>query len=853
MSERKGDYLSTLNSKNGVCTGRKQLFISWSGETGKKAADIIYEWIDSIYEDVNEHVFLSTKIKPGRQGCFEIMDALNICKKGFFILTRERISSPWVHFEAGAISKANNLNSVIPILVDIKRESLGTGPLSVFQSNCAFNFDDLENLILSTGYEFGWIQRASYLDGRQAICNRFQKKITQFLEDVVPEPVLSELYQNCKNYTSCCIYENSGCLAHLDENTFFSIRKIAVESARGQLVIAGPSLTEAIGRGRTNNRSLRGALIDGISEKRITDIKLLLTDLSMFDSVCTESNEAISRVMASLNVLKNELFPICDEYMCDISVYFLPLHSVDHVVLTHKYMLYRSTKLWTSNGEYKGEFILYQNTGVQSEYSVQYSYLSKLMELCTKINLEIDTVSNYLDSYISKEIKEWRKSITHGCYSPYEGRSGELKYIHLYKLYDSQLTHYVACDWNGPDRSELRFVPSKQIKNRTDLFNSRNLLGDDTQRYLVDYIQKTEDLLRGVVEKYSTASVKGEKISDACIYPSLDLGFPNNSVRLAGGFATGMLVTWKCGTPIVPVDATVNVCSSSVFELPETYNINQTSEDFTKHIELIINDATKAGYAFNFASGNHFFMIAEDEEGKKYLVLHSSAQEFKDSYIGLYPVKGNWYSEKIRTYPSPYVHGERYIRYLKGDDAIFFISLAKKLEEMNVQIHKYFADKMDAKKCRLLEHSTYHHYYMPTESSIAIGTFVEEPGTIVPIFSAPRKEICLFEVDREQNWTIQLGGRPKCLIPHGWGQAISGRIDTAVDYIGQKFTITVNDHTYEHNLSEEKQIKCAEKRIREFTSCKEFFDKQCFIHGRIVKTLTPRFLYCDSIKGRVDE
>lgn len=827
----------------------KSLFISWSGTIGKKVADLIYDWIGRCYKNVISNVFFSKRIEPGRQGFTEIMNSLEKCEKGIFIITRECMNSPWIHFEAGAISKAKGTSWVIPIYVDIDREALGDDPLTEFQSDFSFCYNDLEKLIFYIGNTLSWNRVDSYIN----ITDDIQKKIDNLAKQIRPDPVILKLHQGCENHSNCYISEISGCLAHLDENSFFDIRRTVVENAEGELIIAGPSLSEAIGRGSSNNRSLRGIIENRVVDKKITSIKFLLTDLAMMESYSTESNEAITRVMGSLNVLKNELFYICDKNECNISVYFMPLHNIDHVVLTEKYMLYRSTKLWTSNGEYKGEFVLYQKGGKQSEYAVQHAYLEKLMELCTKINLDIDSVKNSRDSYVSREIKEWRRNIKqNGGHTIYNEHPGELEYIHLYKLYYSQLTHYIACDWNGPNHSELQFKPSNQIRNVEALFDSDVLLNDNTQRYLLGYIKETESLLQGVVNKYSTVSVNGEKLSDAHIFPSLDLGLPNNSVRLAGGFATGMLVTWKCGTPIVPVDATVNVCSSSVFELPDSYNMNQTSEEFQHNIEEMMQEATQAGYSFNFASGNHFLMIAEDEEGKKYLVLHSSAKEFKESYIGLYPVEGNWYSEKIRTYPTPYVHGKRYIRYLKGEDATFFISLAKKLEEVNVQIHKYFATIMSAQKCNLLERSTYHHYYMPTDSSIAIGTFVEEPGTTVPIFSAPQKAICLYKVDTEQNWTIQLGGRPKCLIPHGWGQAISGRIDIGVDYSEKRFTINVNNKPYEHDLSKRESIKCSEKQIRQYNSCKEFLENQKVIRGRIVKTLVPKYLYCDTEKGRVE-
>lgn len=598
----------------------KRLFISWSGTSGEKVANLIYEWIGEIYKNVEDNVFLSSKIKPGQQGFTEIMNALEKCTKGFFIMTQARVRSPWIHFEAGAIYKANAKNCVIPIYVDVKRESLEDDPLTEFQSKYSFCYRDLDNLISNIGKELGWSLNNTF--DKNVIQDKFEEKVNDLMVEVLPDPVMSMLYQNSQKHFTCHISETSGCLAHLDENTFFGIRRRVVENAKGELIIAGSSLTDALSPGSTNNRSLRGVIGDGVRDKRITSIKLLLTDLSMFESYCTESNGAINRVMDSLNMLKNDLFHVCDKNMCDISVYFLPLHNVEHVVLTEKYMLYRSTKLWTNKGEYKGEFILYKNMGGQSEYAVQYTYLKKLMELCTKINFDIDTMKNSQDPYISKEIKNWRRSIwQNGGHTISSENQGELKHIHLYKLYPSQLMHYIACDWNGPNYSELRFMPNAQISSTGDLFDSRMLLDDSTQRYLLRYIKETETLLRGVMEKYSTASINGERLSDAYIYPSLDLGFPNNPVRLAGGFATGMLVIWKCGTPIVPVDATVNVCSSSVFELPDNYNMNKTSEEFKHDIEKLMQGATQEGYGFNFASGNHFLMLAEDEDNKKYLVF----------------------------------------------------------------------------------------------------------------------------------------------------------------------------------------------------------------------------------------
>ena len=71
-------------------------------------------------------------------------------------------------------------------------------------------------------------------------------------------------------------------------------------------------------------------------------------------------------------------------------------------------------------------------------------------------------------------------------------------------------------------------------------------------------------------------------------------------------------------------------------------------------------------------------------------VMHSSVKEFKDSYMGLYPVEENWFSDSIRTYHD----NGRYLRYIKDEDARQFAAYAHKLEQYNVQIHKWYAEQI---------------------------------------------------------------------------------------------------------------------------------------------------------------
>lgn len=413
--------------------------------------------------------------------------------------------------------------------------------------------------------------------------------------------------------------------------------------------------------------------------------------------------------------------------------------------------------------------------------------------------------------------------------------------ILLGNIIKSQIVNDISADWEMKENIDGEFRGTEDIKIYEDLFNPENLLNDDTQKILLPYIKETKELFEKTIKEYDSQR------SEFLIFPSLDLGFPNNVQRLAGGFATGMLVMWKCGTPIIPVDATVNVCSSSVFEI-DNFNTDMEDDDFKKYIEYIMFKATRGnGYSFSFDSGNHFLMIAQDINSKQlYLVLHSSANGFKNSYIGLYPVEDNWYSDYIRV---AFGSNARYIRFIKDYSAVHFIENAHKLEKYNVQIHKWFADYISNNNSST-KGKTFHHYYMPTDSSIAIGTYVEEPNKIVPLFSDVGKDIYMFKIGKD-NWKIRLGGREVCLVPHGWGQVIDNVKSVVVDNENKILRID----NYEYTIDSKSRIQNGiNKHVRKFKDGEEFLEKgKAMIKGEIVQTLRPIYLYCSKAKGKVNE
>lgn len=461
----------------------------------------------------------------------------------------------------------------------------------------------------------------------------------------------------------------------------------------------------------------------------------------------------------------------------------------------------------------------------------------------------------------------------------YLRKSKKLKgQIIMHKLYRSQLISDLHSTWdprfrsfsaeiNWGDEGESGFFNPDKLDGKIDspdkLYDASNLLNDDTQKILLPYIKETEHLLNGMVKRY-------DKCGEAHIFPSLDVGFPNNILRLAGGFATGMLVVWKSGTPLVPVDTTVNVCSSSYYEFDESALKGRKVSDFfnQKIIQNIINKGSvKEGLAFSFNTGNHFILLSKSRNtGHYFLVLHSSAKQYKDTYLGLYPKPHNWYSNLIKTYQEK--GSDRYIHYLKDDEALRFISIARSLNEQNRDIHNWFASEIFG-DIKPIQQKTYHHYGMPTDYSIAIGTYVVDERDVVPIFSREGYPIFLFRPSSNM-WSIVLEGKTKYIIPHGWGQEL--RYDYFAKQIQKedfkngklsikngKFVLSNSQHGYyekKFDIDYSARFNKKQVGVRDLYKTDKFDGKNIFgdtpyIKGTIEEILDPVALFSSDTEGAV--
>ncbi len=109
-----------------------KVFVSWSGERSGRIANTLVTWLPRVIQVLKPWVS-SDSIDAGARWNDEVGRALEELQCGVICLTPENLSSPWILFEAGALSKAVSASRVIPYLLGFEPRDL-KGPLSQFQA-----------------------------------------------------------------------------------------------------------------------------------------------------------------------------------------------------------------------------------------------------------------------------------------------------------------------------------------------------------------------------------------------------------------------------------------------------------------------------------------------------------------------------------------------------------------------------------------------------------------------------------------------------------------------------------------------------------------------------------------------
>ena len=107
------------------------VFLSWSGTRSDEVAKVFAKWLKLMLQQVEPWIS-SKDIESGAMWDEEIQKKLENSYIGIVFLTIENKDKPWIHYEAGALSKGIPSNRVMTFLVDLSTDDLLKTPLSKF-------------------------------------------------------------------------------------------------------------------------------------------------------------------------------------------------------------------------------------------------------------------------------------------------------------------------------------------------------------------------------------------------------------------------------------------------------------------------------------------------------------------------------------------------------------------------------------------------------------------------------------------------------------------------------------------------------------------------------------------------
>src|SRR5258708_501748 len=123
-----------------------RIFISWSGDLSHRIAECVFDWLPMVLQGVEPYMS-SESIEKGARWSSHIGKELEEARFGLVILTKENLSSRWLHFEAGAVAKSVDESRLAPLLFGLKPADV-LQPLSQFQIT-NFAKDDVLRLLKS--------------------------------------------------------------------------------------------------------------------------------------------------------------------------------------------------------------------------------------------------------------------------------------------------------------------------------------------------------------------------------------------------------------------------------------------------------------------------------------------------------------------------------------------------------------------------------------------------------------------------------------------------------------------------------------------------------------------------------
>lgn len=197
------------------------VFLSWSGETSKRVAELLRDWLPTVIQSVKPWIS-SRDIPSGKRWFEQISNTTNTYSFGLFCLTPENIDSKWIHFEAGALSNTQRESYIAGLLIQGLSPSQISGPLSQFQHvelnkpgmkkiitdiNSSIENGQISEKVLSQVFERSWPELAAQYKNILA---------SSSLQEPVPERPTQDILKEILQITRDMRFETKKMPKHLE-------------------------------------------------------------------------------------------------------------------------------------------------------------------------------------------------------------------------------------------------------------------------------------------------------------------------------------------------------------------------------------------------------------------------------------------------------------------------------------------------------------------------------------------------------------------------------------------------------------------------------------------------------------
>jgi hypothetical protein len=275
-----------------------KIFISWSGERSRLAAELLNNWLQCVLQAVDP--WLSSKdIDRGSLWFTEITTQLSNTHNGIVCLTKSNLDKPWILFESGALAKGLSSNRVYTFLVDLNPEEV-RDPLAQFNHtkpqkeslyqlvrtiNNGLESNSLKENILSNVFETYWPQFEK--DFEEVLKNTTEEEI---VEKRPKDDLLKEILYSVRGIDKRLrMIEDSDLNYNTKRNMYYHNGKVDFKKTPIEMF----NLSES------TRKKLRELNIDNIEELR--NLKL-----TMLETLDNKTNKEIKEVVDT--VVRNKNF-----------------------------------------------------------------------------------------------------------------------------------------------------------------------------------------------------------------------------------------------------------------------------------------------------------------------------------------------------------------------------------------------------------------------------------------------------------------------------------------------------------------------------------------------------------------